>query len=278
MNVAPPVAAPASVTVGGLTLTSAMTPEQRFEAIKSANVQPAQFHTDHTVAGMTADQRSNAERVAAGKAPPPTPAALEAANKPANVAPPQGAPNASRLSEFDEEMRKAGLQKPTSAEVPPGQVDAAGIAKLSKSYQDIMVNLERMSPSQARDSNLVKYRAQFNEELKEFYDGRKLGEKRSDFWARRDGTAPAATPVSQHPPQAWAEAHVDVASKDGMIPLERINKNGLSGYVLPKLVDGQTYHVSVFQELAAARAAGLSQKQVDSFIRTDMVNNGWIKA
>lgn len=88
--------------------------------------------------------------------------------------------------------------------------------------------------------------------------------------------APAHTP-SPHSPQVWAEAHVSVADKAGFIPLNRINTNGLSGYTLPKLIEGQTYHVGVFQELANARAAGVSQKQVDDFVRAGMVRDGWIK-
>lgn len=83
---------------------------------------------------------------------------------------------------------------------------------------------------------------------------------------------------SQHTPQAWAEGHKSVVNEHGMIPIDRINKAGLSGYVLPKVIADQHYSPEIFALLADARAEGLTQKMVDGMIRAEMKRAGWVKA
>lgn len=56
---------------------------------------------------------------------------------------------------------------------------------------------------------------------------------------------------------------------------ERLNSEALSGYTLPRLVPDQTYHKSVFAELASARAAGVTQEQVNAYIRAQMRRDGF---
>jgi hypothetical protein len=55
-----------------------------------------------------------------------------------------------------------------------------------------------------------------------------------------------------------------VQTADRFIQLERIDALILSCYTLPKLIDGQQYRADVFSMLADARAAGLTQRQIDA--------------
>lgn len=71
------------------------------------------------------------------------------------------------------------------------------------------------------------------------------------------------------------EAHASRAGADGFIPLEAIGSWATSGFTLPRLVEGQTYHSSVFAALADARAAGMTQRQVEDYIRTQMRQDGF---
>lgn len=258
------------VVIGGVTLPAGSTAADRLAAHAKAGTQ-TQFHTDSTVArlGMQSSAAAN---------PAPTPKQLERSN----AMPPQGAPSAARQAQLDAELQAAGIQKrPDGSTHKDGEGDPESIAKLTESYRFHAINANSES---ARDE----LRASYERDLQRISNGRPLSELeigiatgevvRKMQGSKEVKARETAPPVSEHPPQAWAEAHVTVADRDGYIPMERINKNGLSGYTLPKLIDGQTYHVSVFKELAAARDAGMTQKQVDAYIRAGMVRDGWIKA
>jgi len=86
--------------------------------------------------------------------------------------------------------------------------------------------------------------------------------------------ADAQPPLQTHTPQQWQEGHkLVITMADGFLPLERINAAGLSGYILPRLIEGHQYHKSVFAQLANARVAGLTQTQ----IKQQMKRDGFIK-
>src|SRR6267154_2088937 len=105
-NTAPVPHAPASIQIApGVTVSNQQTPTERFEAILKANVQPHQGgigHTADTLNWMTyGDAQSKT---------PPTPAELEAANKPAApVVAPQGDPSPARMENFEAEVAAKGL-------------------------------------------------------------------------------------------------------------------------------------------------------------------------
>lgn len=266
-----------TVTVApGVTISSNMTPTERYNAIAKVHGAPAaerpqgarfaaQGMTDATVAELA--RRDGRQP---GTAPPAAPA------KPQT-------PDPNAVANFDQEMRDKGLQsqlRDASGRfaVPPDQVDQAGIEALSKAYSTRVSELQRSPPSPGRDKLIEGTRALYQTELAEFYEGRKVGETRRAFDARKNGTAPTVPQPSQHTPQQWEEGHKSVTDAEGWIPMDRINANGLSGYTLPKLIEGQQYHKSVFSQLATAKAAGLTQEAVTAYITQQMKADGWIKS
>lgn len=68
------------------------------------------------------------------------------------------------------------------------------------------------------------------------------------------------------------------ANEHGAVALEHFNASMLHGYTLPRFIPDQHYPPGIIRQLAAARAAGVTQAQVDAYIRADMIKNGWIKA
>lgn len=197
---------------------------------------------------------------AAARNPPPSPAVLEAANKPDAAA---------KVADFDADMRAKGLQRTDAPAAQPGEIDQAGVATLTARYKELMGALERSPQSQARDSNIVKIRAQYNEELEEFMQGRRLGEKRSEFHARRDGTAPAAlSPASPEVVKA-ADAAAKAANAEGFTPAAAIGKELLFGYTIPQ--DREYVVADLVAGLRMARAGNLTQAQMEAAA-------GWAKA
>lgn len=255
-------AVPTVEVAPGVTVNANMSPEERFAIVSKAVGAPvptrpegARFAatgmTDHTAAELARGDARAAARAA--KAPPPS-----APAKP--VAPPQGTP-AERARD------PAGFTPatPASGEV---QIDQAAIDKLNEVWR-------AMTPEQ-REAK----RATYEHDLKTIFEGRKLGESVAQFEARKTGTTAQVPnePVEQtHTPADWEKGHASVTDKDGWIPIDRVNSAALSGYTLPKLIEGQQYHSSVFAQLADARAAGLTQAQVESYIRQQMKRDGYLE-
>lgn len=76
------------------------------------------------------------------------------------------------------------------------------------------------------------------------------------------------------------ERAVDVLDKaidsTGHAPVSAFSPSVLHGYSLPQFVEGQTYNAEeLLPQLAAARKAGISQAQVNAFIRADMKARGF---
>jgi hypothetical protein len=175
---------------------------------------------------------------------------------------------------------RAATAKPEDIRVPPGMdVHAPTIDALNKTYRARYTAAE----TEAERDHL---RAIYEKDMREVMTGRKVTESREEWLARTNngstppppgGDAPPLTPQQTHTAQQWQEGHKSVTDESGYIPLERINTAGLSGYTLPKLVDGQTYHASIFAELANAREAGITQAQLTAHIRAQMKRDGIIK-
>lgn len=162
-----------------------------------------------------------------------------------------------------------------------------------KALQELHDVYRALSPEKREQA-----RATYENDLATIYEGRRAGESLRDFRARQTAEGagmhagrvpPAETSVqdhvpgrepsapSQYTPSEWESGHASVTDANGYVPLERINAEALSGYTLPKIVEGQTYHKGVFAELAAARAAGITQEQINGFIEAQMRRDGFIR-
>jgi hypothetical protein len=261
MNTAP-VATSASVTVApGVVVDTSMSPEQRFQAILKANVQPHQLgigHTDHNVAGMSAAVAN----------PPPSPKALEAANKPGAVAP-QGNPSPARLADFEAEMQAKGLMvRPDGSTHVDGAADPAIIEKLTARYRSLHKDLiaGRNNPGKAAE-----LRAAYERDLKRAVEGRPV----SEFELPLELPKPKAAPAPATPPTkpGW-QSHIEDREWVG---LEHLTLNDTHGFTIPRWVDGQRVHVSTFGLLRDAKAAGVTQAQVNAVLRQHAVRAGWVK-
>jgi hypothetical protein len=285
-----------SVTVGGVTATSAMSPQEIFNAhLTAQGGQPVDFkgqgrsgmvplhvHPSPTGGVMTGEAASG------NPAPLPdhmTRPATGGGSALANNPPPPSA----KLAAFDQEMRDKGIQRTDMP--PPGDVDQTGIAKLNEAFQTKMRDWEALPDDARKERNVARIRAQYQEELKEFYDGRRLGEKRSEFQARRDGAAAPATQFTPGPPAnpnankapevsaatanmpaGWDSA-IDAATKAsnkyGFAPASAISGPLLHGYSIPQ---GREYHVAeLTAALQLARKGNVTQEQLNAMA-------GWSKA
>jgi hypothetical protein len=125
---------------------------------QSRNLFPVTGMTDGTAAELARQDRQ------AAKAPPPNQAGAKAP-PPSVVVPPQGSP-ANRARD------PAAFTPPAPATTGEVVVDESAIDKLNAVWRG-------MSPEQ-RDAT----RAQYQAELAEFFDGRKLAESRDAFYVR----------------------------------------------------------------------------------------------
>lgn len=72
------------------------------------------------------------------------------------------------------------------------------------------------------------------------------------------------------------DALMKVMDSNGHAPVSAFSRAVTHGYTLPTLVAGQTYDAErLLPELAKARKAGISQAQVESYIREDMRSRGF---
>jgi len=74
----------------------------------------------------------------------------------------------------------------------------------------------------------------------------------------------------------WERAHANIADKDRWVARQSFNAKALSGYVLPDMIEGGTfYSPEVISNLAAARAAGITQRQLEAFLRNQAKADGY---
>lgn len=272
-------AAPAPVataTVNGVTATANMTGAEIFNAHLKAQgaapVNPADrarvgmfppLHV-HSTDGGLADAQS-----VATASPPPAPAVLAKQNAMPTPAP--------------------------VAAAPTGGIDTDYLTKLNTRYTTLMKDLEGAAGKTTHGARVVeKVRADYQKELQEIYDGRRMGEKRADFQARKGaGTAPAsAAGAARFDPQTGTLSYVDVdgkitnspagmsaaldmaakaSSKTGWAPASAITGPLLHGYTIPP--DREYQVAELVSGLRLARIGNLSQSQVSAIIA-----NGWVKA
>ena len=271
MSNSPTTAAPVhSVTLpSGVVITSDQTPLERHNIIaKSLGAPTVERQTQNLfpVVGMTDGTAAELARrdAQAAKAPPSAAPAKAAVPTPAE-----------KVAALDAELQARGIQKiPQAPRAPDGKfvakptvgdIDAGFIEALNKAYR-------ALSPADRE----VK-RAQYEAELAEGYQGRKLGETRGNFLFRTAGQPGSDKPVVQphvpghEPKPAGAvsmDAALDVATKAsnayGWAPAHAIGAPLLHGYTIPP---GREYNVAeLVAGLRLARAGNLSQQQVDAII------------
>lgn len=271
-NTAPVPHAPVSREIApGVTVSNTMTPTQILEAHVKAGVQ-SQFHTNDNVARMNyGDAAQKGAVVPAAK--PATPATT-----------PEPTP-AEKVAAFDSDMRATGKQL-TVAPLEAEERMSRDIDLLTEQYKSLMQPGSKMPESQR-----LNFKRTLERDIANVLEGKLIlsdaqvakmsnPNGRADTLAARVKEPPAKpteAPASTYTPEQWADGHKSVTGADGQIDLARLNPAGLSGYTLPKLIEGQTVNASVFEMLASARAAGFTQKQVDDFVRADLKAGGWLK-
>ena len=275
-NTAPVPHAPASIQIApGVSVNNQMTPTQILEAHVKANVQPHQGgvgHTDGTVARMNYGD-------AASKAPP-SPAALEAANKPIATPPATTPDKRTPQEQFEADIRARGL----THEAPPltaEQQTEADIALVTEQYKTLMQAQDGMGPDQR-----LRFKAAFEKDIARILNGQLLtpGQRAQmgktgniETFVPKDRSKPGEskpteTPASTYTPEQWAEGHKSALNADGHLPVNRLNPAAMSGYTLPAEAQDQVVTLEVFSMLAKARQAGFTQAQVDAFVRADIAD------
>jgi hypothetical protein len=262
------------MVVNGVTLTAGMTAEHRFAAIAKANVS-TQFHTDSTAA-LFAQKDGPVPGSIAGKAPPPPPAALERSN----AMPPQGNPSPARQVDLDREQQDAGIQtRPDGRRIAVGQRDDEAIDLLTANYR-ILALANRDNPAAA-----ARFKAAYENDLKSLLDGKQLSGAQIQELRKRAGrgdiesfvpkSKEPAAPALQAPPAVpgW-QSHIE----DGQwVGLEHLTLDDTHGFTIPRFVDNQRVHTSTFELLKQAKAAGISQAQVNAVLTQQARNNGWVR-
>lgn len=263
-----------SKEVGGVTLTPQSTGREIFAAHLKASGAPASELDAH--AGFGPPLHVHADPLG-GVMHAEAPAAPVAPAK----APPTAGEQAAKVAEFDAQMRAEGKQLPAArSTLAVGEFDQAGFEALTEHYKVLALGAKNTPEVAAR------FKATYEKDVAALYDGRQLSAAELAKIKTSQGkvdsflpkaTAPAAPPASQHTPEAWAEGHKSVTNEHGMIPVERLNPAALSGYTLPRLIEGQHYDANVFADLASARAAGFTQAQVTAYIKAQMTKDGWLR-
>ena len=274
-------------TATGVIVTDQMTPEQRFNAIaKSLNVTltpvnaragfgpPLHVHAHSGGGVVEADAPPN---TIGGKAPPPSPKQLEAANKPLRVRGPraQGAPSPARTAEFHEEMRDKGLMARTDGRfLAADEFDREAFELLTERYKILAAGAAKAPEVAAR------FKAAYEKDVKALYEGLQLSGRQITELRKGLGKADSFLPKSKEQPAAPAQtpgwqSHVE----DGeWVGLEHLTTADTSGYTIPQFVSDQRVHVSVLEQLKDAKAAGITQAQVNAVLTQHARRNGWTKA
>jgi hypothetical protein len=265
--------------VGGVTLTAGMTPTERFQALArsieagtfapshNGSGPPLEYQTHGTATRMAQGEKATAAPgTVAGKAPAPTPKQLEAANKP------QGTPSAARQAELDAELQAKGLQKrPDGTTHADGQPDLEAAERLTARYMKLRQALKGPKAEQ-------ELREIYERDMKRILEGRPLTELELNLDPNPGKKKQPAVNKSAAPAQTAApgwQSHIE----DGQwVGLEHLTTAHTYGYSIPQYVKDQRVHVSVFDQLRDAKAAGVSQAQVNAVLHQHAVRNGWVKA
>ncbi len=283
----------------GIKINMAMTPLERHNIVAAARGLPTVQRPAGIPFGPAQGETSAAAPAGtvAGKAPPPAPTELERAN---------------RIAEFDREMQATGKQlmmpRDTSGRFATVQkaidtrLAAFRALKPEQRTHAVRVQLERdlaplyeqlqgaaadasspptgqqRAPAKAGQGALSQAVAGAQHRGLTAAGQKLEGEVLAEF--------KALPPAKQRDPATIDLYNVAVvairANEHGKAHISVFHPAMLHGYRLPDFLNGarggQHYPATVINDLAKARAAGLSQQQVDAFIKTGMVRDGWLRA
>lgn len=190
---------------------------------------------------------------------PPSPQELEASN--------------AKLAQFDDEMRAKGFQLPAPVEDGRFQRDErTGIVVDTAALEQCHKLFRELAPKEREDA-----RGEYEATLAEIYAGKlQLADMEGTDAPRveqpREPNGRFAAQPSAEP--GW-QSHVE----DGeWVPLEHLTTNDTSGYTIPQYIQGQRVNVSTFELLRQAKAAGISQDQVNAVLHQQAVGMGWVRA
>lgn len=286
------------MTVNGMTFAAGSTPEERFAAIAQANgvtvtkPQPQpQFHTDSTAMRLDQGEAPSAkesELMQAYSTRLSNAAKLGTVDSPRRV-------EAEREAKADYEKALVNLFEGKPAEMSPGvRLERPGSAvrfeetpsiPADQVDQKLLDRLNEVWRNMSPEEREAK-RPTYERDLASIYAGRRNGEGMKEFEARKNGTpVPKKYPIVPTPenpgewtPSQWEAHHASHTDTEGQIPLERVNPAALSGYTLPRFIEGQTVTRDIFSMLAHARAAGITQDQLNAAFKSQMIADGWIKS
>jgi hypothetical protein len=255
----------------GIKINSGMTGAQILNAhLQAAGEKP--LATPHvTFSGPVGHPHTVVPDAEAGtignKAPPPSPKQVEAANKP-------------KVATFDAEMRAAGKQLPLDRPtLTPGQVDQEGIEALSEHYRALVAPLYGKTDA-ASVATAERFKRAYENDVRRVLDGQPLTAQQvaklktslgkvDTFVSKTKETAPAPTAAP-----GWQSHIVDRE----WVPLDKLTLEDTHGFTVPRYVANQRLHVSTFDLLKKAKAAGISQAQANAVFQQEAVNMGWVKA
>lgn len=246
---------------------------------------------------MSPTQLHNAFARAYGAPEQPIPAH----ERPSRATPP-AAPAAptpeDRIAAFDRDMQRAGIQTPppqpalpvandprgfadlqSGIRIPNGQsVDAAAIERANAEFRQAYNRLadeftKTAGGARAQvERRMIELSAQHQAKLAALMPGADKGP------APAAPAAPAPTIGGKEAPPGW-QSHVETdADGSRWVGLDRLTVNDTSGYTIPKFLENQRVNVSTFALLKQAKAAGISQAQVNAVFEAQMRADGWIKS
>lgn len=183
----------------------------------------------------------------------------------------------SRLEQFDQEMRDKGFQKPLEEQQAYAErfqvdertgirVDTAALERAHELYKS-------MTPAE-REAE----RADYHATLEQIYAG-KLGladmeDSPSGASSEQARDAQGRFAPSQPTTGSW-QSHVEGGE---WVDIGRLTTVDTHGYTIPRYTDDQRLNVSAFELLRQAKAAGISQAQVNEVFRQQAIQHGWVRA
>ena len=180
----------------------------------------------------------------------------------------------SKLEQFNAEMRQQGLQ--TTPQPDSGrfvQDSRTGVTYDSAAVQRAHAIFASI-PAAERDAA----RAEYQETLAEIYAGKlQLSDMEGSTAPEQPRDAQgrlASAPESKPAAPGW-QSHIE----DGAwVDIGKLTLDDTSGYTIPRYVNDQRLNVSTFELLRAAKAAGISQAQVNAVFHGQALQHGWVKA
>jgi hypothetical protein len=273
-------------TVGGVELKAGMTPRERFQALARSMETgtyapqhngagpPLEYQTHGTQTRIAQGEKRAAPNTVGNKPAPPSPKELERQQFFENK-PPQGEPSAARQAELDAELQAKGLLKrPDGTTHADGQPDLEAAERLTARYRKLCeALLPNDMPPQRREAKHQELREVYERDMVRILNGRPLTELELSIDMPKPKAPAAPAPTAPVARNGW-QSHIE----DGQwVGLENITTADTHGYTIPRYVKEQRLHVSTFELFKQAKAAGISQAQVNAVMHQQAVNMGWVK-